>query len=49
MNEIVDKLLLVGDKFVPEIRLKQQGFAYSTCRRFTKNKEIIKKLKETED
>ena len=26
MNEIVNKFLLVGDKFMPEMRLKQLGF-----------------------
>ena len=26
MNEIVNKLLLAGDKFVPEMHLKQLGF-----------------------
>ena len=29
MNEIVNKVLLVGDKFMPEIHLKQPGFTYS--------------------
>ena len=32
---------------MPEIRLKQPGFAYSACGPFTKNKERIKKFKET--
>ena len=41
MNEIANKLLLVGDKFMPEMRLKQPGFAYSACGPFTKNKERI--------
>ena len=26
MNEIVNKLLLVGDKFMPEMHLRQPGF-----------------------
>ena len=39
MNEIVNKFLLVGDKFMPEMHLKQAGFTYSACRPFTKNKE----------
>ena len=38
MNEIVNKLLLVGDKFMPEMLLKQPGFTYSVCGPFTKNK-----------
>ena len=48
MNEIVivNKFLLVGDKFMPEIHLTQSRFTY---RLFTKNKEIIQKFKETRD
>ena len=46
MNEIVNKFLLVGDKFMPEIHLKQPGFTYSGCGSFTKNKEQIQKLKK---
>ena len=38
MNEIVNKFLLVGDKFMPEMHLKQLGFTYSACFTFTKNK-----------
>ena len=44
MNEIVNKFLLVGDKFMPEMHLKQPGFTYSTCGPFTKNKERIESL-----
>ena len=29
MNEIVNKFLLMGDKFMSEINLKQPGFTYS--------------------
>ena len=46
MNERVNKFLLASDKFVPEMHLKQPGFTYSACRRFTKNKERIQKLKK---
>ena len=49
MNEIVNKFLLVGDKFMPEIHLKQQGFTYSACGPFTKNRERFQKFKETVD
>ena len=48
MNEIINKFLLAGNKFVPEMHLKQPGFIYSTCGPFTKNKERIQKFKETE-
>ena len=47
MNEIVNKFLLVGDKFMPEIHLKQPGFTYSACGPFTKNKETIEKFMQT--
>ena len=47
MNEIVNKLLLVGDKFMHEMHLKQSGFTYSTCGPFTKNKKRIEKFMQT--
>ena len=49
MNEIVNKFLLPGDKFMPEMHLRQPGFTSSACRPFTRNKERIKKFKETGD
>ena len=49
MNEIVNKFLLPGDKFMSEMHLKQPGFTYSDCGSFTKNKERIQKCKETGD
>ena len=49
MNKIFIKLLLAGDKFILEMYLKQPGFTYSSCVRFTKNKERIQKCKETGD
>ena len=44
MNETENKFLLVGDKFMPEMHLKQIGFTYSACGAFTKNKERIEKF-----
>ena len=41
MNEIVNNFFLVGDRFMPEIPLKQPGFTYSVCGSFTKSKEGI--------
>ena len=38
MNEVVNKFLLAGDKFMPEMYLRQPGFTYSTCGPYTKNK-----------
>ena len=41
MNEIINKLLLAGDMFIPKIHLRQSGFTDSACRLFTKNKERL--------
>ena len=41
MNDIINKFLLVGDKFMPEMHLRQPGFTYSACGPFTKNKERL--------
>ena len=49
MNERVNKFLLAGDTFMPEMHLKQPGFTYSACGPFTKNKERIQKLEEIWD
>ena len=43
MNDIVNKFLLAGDEFMPEMHLKQPGFTYSAFGPFTKNKERIQK------
>ena len=47
MNKIVNKFLLAGVKFMPEMHLKQPGFTYSACGPFTKNKERIEKFMQT--
>ena len=47
MNKIVNKFLLVGDKFMPEMHLKQPGFTYSACGPFTKIKERMEKFMQT--
>ena len=47
MNEIVNNFLLVSDKFMPDMYLKQPGFTYSACGPFTKTKERIKRLMQT--
>ena len=44
MNEIINKFLLAGDKFMPEMHLRHPGFTYSASGTFTKNKERIKKI-----
>ena len=53
MNEIVNKLLLVGDKLIPEMHLKhpvslnKSEFTYSACGRFTTKKKELKNSKKT--
>ena len=47
INEIVNKFFLKGDKFLPEMHLRQPGFIYSSCSLFTKNKERIEKFMQT--
>ena len=44
----INELLLAWDKFKAEMHLKQPELTCSTCGPFTKNKERIKKIKETE-
>ena len=46
-NDIINKFLLVGDKFMPEMHLRQPRFTDSACGPFTKNKERIKKFMTT--
>ena len=48
MNEIVNKFLLAGDKFMPEMHLRQPGFTYSACGPFTKKKKEFENLKKQE-
>ena len=43
-NNIVNKFLLPGDKFIPGMHLRQTGFTYSPCGTLTKNKERVKKF-----
>ena len=45
MNNLINKFLLAGDKFMPEIHLRQPRFTYSACGPFTR----IQKFKETGD
>ena len=53
MNKIINKFLLAGDKFIPEMHLRQPGITHRpfTNKEIYKNihKERIQKIKETED
>ena len=48
INEIVNKFLLAGDKFMTEMHLRQPGFTSSACGPFTKKKKEFKNLKKQE-
>ena len=45
MNEIVNKFLLTGEKFMPEMHLKQPGFTFSACGSLQKEFKNLKKQK----
>ena len=53
MNEIINKFLLLGDTFMPEMHLKhlallnKSGFTYCACGPFTKNRERIETFMQT--
>ena len=49
MNNVINKFLLLADKFMPEIHLRQPQFTYSACGPFTRHEERIQKFKETDD
>ena len=49
MNNIINKLLLADDKFMPEMHLRQPQFVYIECGPFTRHKERIKTFKQTGD
>ena len=49
MNAIVNKFLLSGEKFMPEMHLRQPGFTYLACGPFTKHKQRIQKFMQTGD
>ena len=49
INNVINRFLLAGDKFMPEMHLSQPRFVYSTCGPFTRHKERIKEFKRTGD
>ena len=49
MNNIINKFLLAGDKFMPKMHLRHPRFVYSACGPFTRHKERIKEFKHTGD
>ena len=49
MNNVINKFLLAGDKFMPEMHLRQHRFVYSACGPFTRHKERAKEFKRAGD
>ena len=49
MNNVINKFLLAGDKFMPGMHLRQPQFVYSGGGPFTRHKERIKEFKLTGD
>ena len=49
MNNIVNTFLLAGDRFMPEVYLRQPGVIYSACGPFIKNMQRTQKFMETGD
>ena len=39
MNDIINKFLLAGDKFMPEMHLRQPGFTCCACGPFKRVKK----------
>ena len=48
MNEIVNKFLLAGDKFMPEMHLKQLGCFIVLVNHLLKTKKEFRNLKKQE-
>ena len=48
-SNVINKLLLAGDKFMAEVHLRQPQFTYSACGPFTRHEERIQKFKQTGD
>ena len=49
MNNVINTFLLAGDKFMPEMHLRQPRLVYSASGPFTRHKERIKEFKRTGD
>ena len=47
MNKVINKFLSIGEKFMPELNLKQPWFPYNVCGLFRKYRERVKKFRET--
>ena len=47
MNAIVNNFLLVGNKYMSEMHLRQTGYTYLPCSPFTEHKQRIQKFIQT--
>ena len=47
MNNVINKFLLAGDKFIPEMHLRQSQFVYSARGPFTRHKRELKKIRQS--
>ena len=45
MSETNNNFSLPGDKYMPEMHLRQPGFTYRACGPFTENEKRIKNFK----
>ena len=48
MNNVINKFLLAGDKFMHEMHLRQPQFTYSACGPFAKHKQRTQKFEKLE-
>ena len=46
MHKLINKFLLAGERFIPELYFKQPEFTYSACGPYTKHRERIQKFRE---
>ena len=44
MNNVINKFLLAGDKFMAKMHLRQPRFVYSACEPFAKHKRKNKRI-----
>ena len=49
MNEMINKIILAGDKFTTEMNLRWPGVSFSACRSFTKSNTKVQHFKEKEN
>ena len=48
MNKIVNRFLPAGDKFNPELHVRQPGFTYIACESYLEHCESTEKFRKTD-